>query len=207
VGTYTCDVILWRSVFSCVFRFVTFARFNCIAQVRVEHVVFENGGMSVTFPASKTDQYRMGQTIFVAATGTPYCPVVLTKRYILRMAFERKIEDRALLFDGFLVPGLSTTKFYYVEGRKYFYRKVENQLSYEVGMRHSRLLLVDIGVADPDAYAEHSGRRGGASAAALAGQPADYIKRHGRWTNFTSPQAYVDEALMYLSGLTLSLGL
>ena len=47
---------------------------------------------------------------------------------------------------------------------------------------------------DPTKYGEHSGRRGGATAASEAGVSWLDLKRHGRWISDSAPQRYIETA-------------
>ena len=46
---------------------------------------------------------------------------------------------------------------------------------------------------DPSLYGEHSGRRGGATAASEAGVSWLDLKRHGRWASDSAPQRYIEQ--------------
>lgn len=46
---------------------------------------------------------------------------------------------------------------------------------------------------DPTNFGEHSGRRGGATAASEAGVSWIDLKRHGRWASNSAPQRYIED--------------
>ena len=48
---------------------------------------------------------------------------------------------------------------------------------------------------DPTGYGEHSGRRGGTTAAAAAGADINELKLQGRWRSDSMPRHYTDNAI------------
>ena len=48
---------------------------------------------------------------------------------------------------------------------------------------------------DPAGYGEHSGRRGGTTAAAAAGADINELKLQGRWKSDSMPRLYTDNAV------------
>ena len=61
-------------------------------------------------------------------------------------------------------------------------------------MRDLRSVLSLIGI-DPSGYGEHSGRRGGTTAAAAKGASLNELMIQGRWRSESMPRLYTDNAI------------
>ena len=70
-----------RLAASCLLSFAAFLRFDELAKLRCCDVKIGEASMSVHVKSSKTDQYRQGESIIVARTGTKTCPVAMMERY------------------------------------------------------------------------------------------------------------------------------
>ena len=66
-------------------------------------------------------------------------------------------------------------------------------LCYNTALRDLRKCLSKIGV-DPSGFGEHSGRRGGTTAAASAGASVNELMLQGRWKSQDMPRLYTDNA-------------
>jgi hypothetical protein len=117
---------------------------------------FENTTyITLTLPGSKTDPFRKGVTLTIAAApGLASCPVAAVKR--LYTEFPRG--GSAALFEG-------------TDGKA---------LSYKAFVAGLRTALTAAGI-DPTGFAGHSPRRGAASEAAAAGYSDYEIQLLGRW--------------------------
>jgi hypothetical protein len=143
---------------------------------------------------SKTDQYREGAWVVVAATGNNTCPVAMLKKY-LAMA---KVEDTGS--EDYLIKPVTFKKS--ING--YVTRK--GKLSYTRCREILHEALKGIGL-EPKHYGLHSLRSGGASAAAAVGVPDRLIKKQGRWQTDASKDRYVKEELKNQLKVSSSLGL
>ncbi len=128
---------------------------------------FHDQYMSIFIEASKTDVYRDGAWVVIAATTTELCPVKHMKDYLEMANIHPESDEfvfRSLVFR---------------EG-KYALREENRPLSYT---RLRELFLSGIApvVDDVSLYGLHSLRSGGATAAANNGIPDRLFKRHGRW--------------------------
>lgn len=70
-----------RLVASSLLSFAAFLRYDEIAKLRCCDITFAVGSMTVHIRSSKTDQYRQGDTVLVARTGSPTCPVAMMELY------------------------------------------------------------------------------------------------------------------------------
>ena len=66
-------------------------------------------------------------------------------------------------------------------------------LLYNTALRDLRKCLTKVGI-NPEGFGEHSGRRGGTTAAALAGASIDELMLQGRWATKEMPRLYTDNA-------------
>ena len=83
---------------SSLLAFAAFLRFDELAKLRCCDVKFEGSAMSVHITASKTDQYRKGDTVLVARSGLATCPVAMLERYIAMTKID--LRSKARLFRG-----------------------------------------------------------------------------------------------------------
>ena len=67
-------------------------------------------------------------------------------------------------------------------------------LKYNTALRDLHTVLRLIGI-DPDGYGEHSGRRGGTTAAAAKGATLTELMLQGRWKSESMPRLYTDNAV------------
>ena len=70
----------------------------------------------------------------------------------------------------------------------------DNALSYATALRDLRKCLAQVGI-NPNGFGEHSGRRGGTTAAASAGASVDELMLQGRWRSSEMPHLYTDNAI------------
>ena len=172
--------------------FAAFLRYNEISKLRCCDVTFSTESMSVQIRSSKTDQYRQGDTVLVARTGSPTCPVAMLQQYFRLGEFSHS--STLSLFRG-----ITRTK----QGERLH---ASGSLSY-TRMRELFLAkLKDLGV-DSSKFGFHSLRAGGASAAANAGVADRLFKRHGRWRSESAKDGYVKDSERALMSVSKSLNL
>ena len=122
----------------------------------------------------------------------------------MRMCFEVQLFEETSIFKGPLVPAF-VNPIMLENFRREAIPFLPEAISYADSLSVSRSLLSRVGVKNPGAYGEHSGRRGGATAAAGAGMSLEKIKRHGRWRSISMPQEYIDDELMFTQPIVLDL--
>ena len=71
---------------------------------------------------------------------------------------------------------------------------VDSPLLYNSALRDLRRCLSKVGI-ESSGFGEHSGRRGGTTAAALAGASVDELMLQGRWKTQDMPRLYSDNAI------------
>ena len=73
-----------RLVAACIYRrkaFAAFLRYDELAKLRCCDIKFNTTHMRVYIASSKTDQYRQGDSVVVARSGSATCPVAMLERY------------------------------------------------------------------------------------------------------------------------------
>ena len=132
--------------------------------------------MTIRIKESKTDPFRIGQSITVEACNSPLCPVLAMKRYLST----RKIDNGPLFV---LSSGKPLTK--------------------QLLTSETRSLLQKSGF-NAAHYAGHSYRNGAATTAAAAKLPSWLIKTLGRWTS-DCYERYIKIPPVTLSGVSATL--
>lgn len=181
-----------RLAASCLLAFAAFLRFDELAKLRCCDIKIGEASMAVHIASSKTDQYRQGDSIIVARTGTKTCPVAMMERYF---AMATLVQSSALP----LFRGITRTK----RGEQL---RSSGCLSYT---RMRELFLAkwkELGF-DASQFGLHSLRAGGATAAANAGVPDRLFKRHGRWRSELAKDGYVKDSREAMLSVTESLKL
>ena len=169
----SASFVLIRTVWRIFIQFFGLLRFNEVSNLSISDISWTNLGFDIFISKSKTDQTRKGDWVSVAAQpDSPYCPVAFTRRYISLLPYD----------SGSLMPSLS-------DGVP----DALNPLLYNTALRDLRSALRLIGV-DPQGYGEHSGRRGGTTAAAARGATINELMIQGRWRSESMPRLYTDNA-------------
>ena len=181
-----------RLVAACLLAFSAFLRYNELVKLRCCDIAFSTNRMAVHITSSKTDQYRQGDSVVVARTGSVTCPVSMLERYYTMAALSKHSKLR--LFRGIVVTKggerlRSQGSLSYTRLRELFLRK-----------------LTELGF-DAKQFGLHSLRSGGATAAAQAGIPDRLFKRHGRWRSESAKDGYVKDSLSALMSVSESLNL
>ena len=159
--------------------FAAFLRYDEVAKLRCCDITFTPEAMLVAIKSSKTDQYRQGEVVPVARTGTVTCPVKMMEHYY-------KLGEIAHDSSLPLFRGVTNTK----HGQRL---RTSGSLSYT---RMRELFLGKLGELGLEAskFGLHSLRAGGATAAANAGVADRLFKRHGRWRSESAKDGYVDDS-------------
>ena len=76
-------------------------RWSDASQLKVSNLKFENEGVHITIPKSKTDQFSKGETVFIQYAEHECCPVILLQDYLAKLRYG----DR----DGFLQPSITSS--------------------------------------------------------------------------------------------------
>ena len=165
----------WRTVARMCLAFYAGCRWSDATNLRLSHLKFDPEGVAVKIPKSKTDQLGRGETVFVQYAAHESCPVLLLQDYITKLRYG----DR----DGFLQPRIRTE--HGVQSGIW-----NTTVSYTTALSDLKILLASLGL-DASKFGEHSGRRGGATAASDAGVDWPDLMLHGRWKSMATPLGYL----------------
>ena len=148
--------------------------------------------MFVRIASSKSDQYRQGDSVIVARTGSSACPVAMLEHYYDMAALPKL--SKLHLFRGIVV-----TK----SGERL---RSQGSLSYTRLRELFLSKLFELGF-NPKQFGLHSLWSGSASAAANAGVPDRLFKHHGRWRSESAKDSYVKDSMTSLMSVSESLNL
>ena len=146
-----------RLVAACLLAFSAFLRYDELSELRccdISHMV-------ICISSSKTVQYRQGDNVVVARTGSSKCPVTMLERYYAMASISKESKLR-------LFRGIVSTK----SGERL---RSEGSLSYTRLRELFLQKLTSLGF-DAKQFGLHSLRSGGATAAAQAGVPDRLFK-------------------------------
>lgn len=168
--------------------FAGFLRWSDLSNIRVENIKFCNSHMDIVLEKRKNDQYRTGHSITIARTGSPYCPVSLTERFLARANISMGPLLREIRVHGFKQE-VSPHKLRYSSARSQILR-----------------VFTAIGL-DKKRFGLHSLRAGGASAASEAGVSDRLIALHGGWKSESSRDGYIRDSKQTLLSVSRALDL
>ena len=145
------DLMSLRTVAMCLLAYTGFLRFNELSSIRLGHVTFNDEGLKLFIPSSKTDVYHDGRSVVVSNTYTKYCPVEILEKYISLAQIQS--------VDSFLFRSLSKVR------KGYKLREANQPMSY-TRVREVILDALRPVVDDVSKFGVHSLRAGGATMAA-----------------------------------------
>lgn len=170
------SVVLWRTVWRISLMYHTLGRFSDIIKLRRNDVIYvsiPSPHLKIMFKGGKNDQYSEGSERVVASNpNSNRCPVELTLNYF-------KFLGPA--YSGFLVPSCTSKNA----------PNPDKPVPYSGALTDMKKLMSLLGY-DAKLYGEHSGKRGGATAAAAHGATEEQLKRLGGWRSAAMPAKYVD---------------
>ena len=170
------SVVLWRTVWRVSLEYHTLGRFSDIAKLQKKDVVYKSNPsphLRILFKGGKNDQYSEGSERVVAAnTNDKICPVKLTINYF---------QFLGPTYSGYMVPACTPKNT----------ANPTKAVPYSAALNDMKKLMTKLGY-DATLYGEHSGKRGGATAAAVTGASDKQLKRLGGWRSDAMPAKYVD---------------
>ncbi|XP_067681328.1 integrase/recombinase xerD homolog, partial [Haliotis asinina] len=193
-GREDCSLLDLRFLTMSILSYAGFFRFSEVSSIRRSDISFHEGYVRIFIEKSKTDVYRDGRFIVVAASGSKLCPVRMLHRYISLANI--KEDSHEFIFRQ--VSYCKKQRIYVLRGNK--------PISYTRTREIFREKCHEIGI-DVNSFGLHSFRAGGATAAANAGVPDRLFKRHGRWVSDTAKDGYVKDDIKELLSVTSMLGL
>ena len=170
------SLVQWRTIWRMAIGYFTFARFSELIQLRVCDLQPKDGDLRLSFGKSKT--LPNGYQSLIKQTGTKYCPVALTERYIYKLGYNRLPSESTDL----LQPR------FYGKGSGLGIHKTL-AISYGNASKDFKALLDCLGY-DASKYGEHSSRRGGACASREAGASMELVQARGQWKSSSVAEHY-----------------
>ncbi|GAQ87894.1 hypothetical protein KFL_003850140, partial [Klebsormidium nitens] len=152
-----------------------FFRFSDLMTVQWQEIRFESSHMECFLEKSKTDQFREGRWVLISRVGGERCIVQLVERLI-------HFGGYASVGPGGLIRNIVSTPV----GQRVC-SSVPCYSTVNAWFKEAAQLLG----LDPDQYATHSGRRGGATRAANVDVPDRLFKEHGGWRSERAKDGYV----------------
>ena len=166
--------ILFRTVWRIFMEFYGLLRFSEVKNLTIADIHWTDLGFDIFIAKSKTDQSCKGDWVAIASQPDfPECPVSFTRKYFSLLPYS----------EGFVMPSVKSSVISHI-----------HPLQYNTALRDLRTVLQMIGV-NPQGYGEHSGRRGGTTAAAAKGATLTELMMQGRWRSESMPRLYTDNAV------------
>ncbi|KAK3107535.1 hypothetical protein FSP39_016926 [Pinctada imbricata] len=186
------DLLIIRDLAMIVVAFSAFLRFDELANLHCNDIVFYDNYFSIQIRKSKTDQYRLGKSVVVSKGTSVACPYTILQKYLDLGEVNLKSED--FLFKPIF---RSNEKCSLIKKNKSLsYTRVRECLVSRLKEVSGEL---NIGV--------HSLRAGGATAAANSLVNERCWKRHGRWKSDSAKDGYVADSLESRLSVSKSLNL
>lgn len=175
--------------------FSGFLRYSELSNIKMNNIEFQVSHVKIRIDKSKTDLYRRGNSVVIAATGTDLCPVFWLNKYI-------NLAELSKNSDSYIFRALSFMK------SKDVYKlcNVNSPLSYTRAREILLESLSDIGL-DKLKFGLHSLRSGGASTGANRGVSDRLLKVHGRWASDKAKDGYIKDNLKSQMAVSLNLGI
>ena len=155
--------------------------------------------LEVRLPKSKTDIYRLGQTVFIPKSGLYTCPYSLLIRYLNLSKIDLNAKSDQFVFRNVVYHKSKGT--YSLGNRRVSYSRLRELFKES---------LTKLGY-DQSLYGLHSFRSGGATSLAhtLENNPSKerLLKLHGRWKTDLAKDMYVKESVDQRLSFVKSLGL
>ena len=166
--------VLFRTIWRIFIEFYGLLRFSEVSNLTFSDISWTDIGFDIYISKSKTDQTRKGDWVAIASqSGFPERPVSFTRKYLSMLPYT----------SGFIMPSIKSSV-----------PEASAPLKYNTALRDLRTVLRLIGL-DPSGYGEHSGRRGGTTAAANKGATLNELMIQGRWRSESMPRLYTDNAM------------
>ena len=155
--------------------------------------------LEVRLPKSKTDIYRLGETVFIPKSGLYTCPYSLLIRYLNMSKIDLNAKSDQFVFRNVVYHKSKGT--YSLGNRKVSYSRLRELLKES---------LTKLGY-DQSLYGLHSFRSGGATSLThtLENNPSKerLLKLHGRWKTDLAKDMYIKESVDQRLSFVKNLGL
>ena len=182
------DLVLWRTIWRLNVEYYTMCRFSEVNPLTTKELTYSatpKPHFSILIRKSKTDQLGLGSTreIYQIIDNPTLCPVTLTQRYLHRLASH----NPGTKYVGYLQPKVRQC------GKLKIQIPIANAvIGYSSCLEENKSLMAKLKISGR--FGEHSGRRGGATAAAANGATLDEVQKLGGWKSAECANKYVDKS-------------
>ena len=182
------DLVLWRTVWRLNIEYYTLCRFSEVNPLNTADLTYSTTPQptfAILIRRSKTDQKGLGTTkhLYSVNGNKLLCPVSLTKRYLERLSGSTPGQK----YVGNLQPKMRRCN-----KLKTQVPLPNTRIGYSSCLDESKALMVKLKF--PGRFGEHSGRRGGATAAAANGATPAEVQSLGDWKSAECANNYVDKS-------------
>ena len=124
-----CYFLDLRFFVVCLIGFTGFFRIQELLDVQLQHIAWLPDHIQIYLPHSKVDQHRDGDTVFIARTGTKYCPVAPIQTYILGNSGARyrkrqtRVSDTQITQDKEGAQGIQNEGYFLYQNERNFPRE------------------------------------------------------------------------------------
>ena len=191
-GADLSNVLQLRNVCLYLLSYAGFFRSEEVLNIRMSHIRFYEGFMTIRVDKSKTDQLRQGDKVVIVKSEGNVCPVFLLKDSLKKLDISPNSSE-------FIFPPLIKTKL------PCKLVQVDKHISYATFRGQLTKSLQSI-LPDPSVYRTHSFRSRGASRAANSGVSDIIFQRHGRWKSVAAKD-YIKDDMSSRLVVSKSLGL
>ena len=194
LNKYVCEggsrrnLVDWRTVWRMNMLYYTMSRFWEINDLMTKDLMFLQNpkpSIQIQITQSKTDQNGVGSTknLYCVTTEPLLCPVALTKKYLSKLASHLQPGTE---YEGYLQPRMKSCR---KTGKQIPLAKQKS--GYSSCLDETKQLLAQLEITGR--FGEHSGRRGGATAAASNGGTIEDVQSLGNWKSSKTASQYVEQ--------------
>ena len=178
----------------CCLAYGGFLRYSDFSRLHLRDIAIHENHMVVSIRKSKTDVYCTGQSVTIARSGNPSCPVSRLEKYLDAARFSSEQDAKRFIFRA--ICG---------SGKKARISPKNSPLSYSRANEIFKSTAKKLGY-DPQNLSLHSLRIGGATEAARNGINPGLLKKQGRWKSDSSKDLYVRFTEAELLKISLATG-
>lgn len=147
-----------------------------LVAIKVEHLHWDEEGIEILIPSSKTDPEHQGQYCVIPYGEGTLCPIQALKKWL----------------------SLSNITTGYIFRRLYRFGRLDDKPLSAHSVNHIiKQCAADAGIQDAQTFSGHSLRRGLATSAARVGTPVHVIMRQGRWKQVNTVMEYIEAAARF----------
>jgi site-specific recombinase XerD len=154
-------------------QFAGALRVSELLAINIEHLYFNNEGLSILIPKSKTDQENEGKAIFIPYSKKSLCPVSALRSWIEASGLKGGVVFRSINNSGL------------IQEKELTVRTVNNIIQ-------STATACNLHTENKH-YSSHSLRRGFATEASRKKASIASIMRQGRWRSMRTVMEYIEE--------------